>query len=499
MLVRHSRSTLFSSGFFYTSANSGFALPIALALGLIMIAVAGTSILVAQSDRNNAVQRRASGASILVSDGAVSRALIQLSNPNNGVLLSRNYDPIDPKTGKNYLGADGTPKSGDETATALDEWTSYNPSGASCFQQLGWAAPNIALTGTLGTAETYTIRAYRYDKQEKIGTLLVEGRYQSQMALVAITFAIEPVLDDFPSILGKNVFSTLGTIALRGRQVIGNKGNIYYPPVSSADASLTGVSKPGDATRASYLNALYSSTLDGATGDTVSGKIFACALTPNIPPGIMGTNFGNINTSQTLRGVGGLVTTLYRVDTINLADGNTLTIDTTGGPVRIDITDKGNAGAAPVQDIILRNTAKILNIRTDGQPPKVGDLRIYLRGNSQVSLYDTTCIQNAFLYIPGDEFRLLTSGSGCPGGQNTNFEGVVWAEEIISSKNNSSNRLISTHTGGGNNEFETLVTPGATSGIAVPDDVTSLIDVLEYVDWPIKYKYGAIKNWQRVN
>lgn len=132
-----------------TLKNAGFALPIAIALGLVMIAFAGTSILVAQNDRNNAVQRRTSGASLLVSDSAVARAMLQLSNPNNGVLLVRNYDPINPTTGRNYLGVDSIPKNGDETATAVDEWTGNNLSSSFCFQQLGWAAPNIALTGTI--------------------------------------------------------------------------------------------------------------------------------------------------------------------------------------------------------------------------------------------------------------------------------------------------------------------------------------------------------------
>jgi hypothetical protein len=43
-------------------------------------------------------------------------------------------------------------------------------------------------------------------------------------------------------------------------------------------------------------------------------------------------------------------------------------------------------------------------------------------------LYDQTCIQNAFLRFQFDELRFFTSGAGCPGGQNTNVEGVVWME-----------------------------------------------------------------------
>ena len=337
MLVKGILSILGRYRLSTTSKNAGFALPIAIALGLVMIAFAGTSLLVAQNDRNNAVQRRTSGASLLVSDSAVARAILQLSKPNNGVLLTRNYDLIKPATGTNYLGADSVPKSGDETTTAVDEWTGYNPSGAPCFQQLGWSAPNIALTGTISPDETYTIRAYRYNKQKQLGTLLVEGSFKGQVSLVSVTFSIQPVLDDFPGVLGLGAW-TESLSALRGRQVLGRKGNFYYNPANAADLSLTGFSKPGDATRPSYLNALYSSSAqDGASSDTVAGKIFACRLTANIPVGITGANLELINTSQTLKGLGGTVITPYQVDKIDLINNDTLTVDTTGGPVRIDV------------------------------------------------------------------------------------------------------------------------------------------------------------------
>jgi hypothetical protein len=479
--------------------EDGFALPIAIALGMVMIALGTTSLLIAQSDRNNASARQQSGASLLVGDSAISRVLVQLSKPNNGLLLTRNYDPINAKTDKNYLGPDGVPNSGDETGTALDEWTGYDPSTKPCFQQVGRNSPNMALTGSIGTEGTYTIRAYRYDKAQKSGTVLVEGNYKGQASMVAITLAIEPVLDDFPGIALINptngaTANSPGVIALRGREILGSKGNVYYMPYNSADPSLTASSAPEDTTRPSYLNAIRSSdTQDGASEDTVDGKIFACQLTPSIPQGIQGTNLGVITTSQTVKGVGGNVPTLYRIEEVDLDNNEILTIDTTGGPVYFDVINNGSG-----RGITLRDTAQILNIRTDGKTPRVGDLRFMARQDSVVTLYNKTCIQNAFLWFYLDELRLLTSGPGCPGGQNTNFEGVAWMEAILSSKNASGNRNVNYRGVTGRN-YDTLVTPGATSGLAVPDDLTSLIDLLEYVDWPVKYQYGAIKNWQRVN
>lgn len=475
----------------------------AIALGMAMLSLATISVLVAQSDRNTAFRRQSSGAGFLVSDGAIARVLLQLSKPNNSELLVRNYDSINATTNQTYLGADGIPKNGDETGTAVDEWTGYNPSGSPCAQQIGRTAPNVALTGTVGTNETYTIRAYRYDKTKKTGTLLVEGTYEGQSALVAVTLSIKPVLDDFPSVLLFDSTPTDswmgGVLALRGRQILGSKGNVYYVSSNSADPSLTGISKPGDATRPNYLKALWSSTVnDGASGDTIAGKIFACRLLPNIPASSGGTNKGVINTSMTLSGTGGTAPTRYRVDKIDLATNEILTVDTTGGPVEIDVTDMGNPGSNPYNAITLRDTAQILNIRTDGQSPRVGDLRIMLRGNSQTNLYDKTCIQDAFFYSPGDELRILTSGAGCPSGNNTNFEGVVWTQALLSSKNASGNRDVSYLGGNTGNQYDTTITPGANSGIEVPDDVSSLSDLLEKVDWPVRYRYDIIQNWQRL-
>jgi hypothetical protein len=472
------------------SKNSGFVLPMAVALGTIMLMLAVTSLLVAQSDRSNAVLRRTSGASMLVSDGAISRALLELSKPNNGVLLIRNYDPIDPKTGKNYLGADGNAKSGDESGNALDEWTGYNPTGAPCFQQLGRGTPDIAIAGVIGPNESYTIRAYRYDEAKKLGTLLVEGNYKGLSSLVAVSFTVEPILNDFPGLYLNNNSgnSETGKLALRNRAILGQKGNIYYSPLGSADPSLTGISAPGDSTRSSYLNAVWSSPSDGASGDTAAGKLFACRLTASVPVIPQGTNLSNITTSQTLSGSSGGIT-YYQVQKINLINNQTLTVDTTAGPVYLYISGGWNS-------VILRNSAKILNVRTDGQSPQVGDFRIMSSGDDLIHLFDNSCIQNAFIYLPQDQIELYTTGAGCPGGRNTNFEGVAWVEEILFSKNATSNRDVAL---AWQNTQNTTVIPNATSGISVPDDVSSLSDLLKYINWPARYRYGTIKSWRRVN
>jgi hypothetical protein len=485
------------------SAQQGFALPIAIGLGLVMTVIGITTIFVAQNDRSTAVQRRESGSGLFVAEGGIARMLAQFQKPNNSLLMVRNYDTINPATHKTYLGPDGVPNSGDEENDAMDQWTGYDLSAHACFQAAGVRAPNFVQTGSIGTAGTYTLKAYRYDQAKKLGTVLIEGNHQGQSSFVSVTFSIEPVLDDFPGVMlfdhdPSNTYWQRGVLALRGRHILGSKGNVYYNPSSSPDPSLTGVSQPGGANRLNYLNAVWSSTNDGASSDTVDGKIFACKLTPNIPVEITGTNPVVIDTSTTLRGTGGVIPTVYQVSKIDLAGTEILEVDTTNGPVHINIVDSGAPGNNPDLAITLRNTAKVINTRSDGQLPRVGDLRIMLRGNSQTNLYDRTCIQNAFLYSMQDELRILTSGPGCPGGKNTNFEGVVWVQAAISSKNSSGNRNVNYITGNSGTQYDTTVTPGATSGIAVSENVSSLTDLIESIDWPVRYRIGQIRSWQRI-
>lgn len=482
-----------------SSQNQGFALPLALGLGFVMVVLGLSTMMVAQSDRTSSWNRKEAGASLAIAEGGMARTLAQLTAPNNAVLLNRNYDTINPETGKTYLGPDGLFNSGDEESSAIDEWTGYDPSGTPCHQQKAWGSPNFALTGVMGQTGSYTVRAYRFNPQGQTGTLFVEASKDGKTTGVQITIAVQPDLDDFPGLLLHDPHPDdpwhVGILALRGRQILGSKGNIYYNPQGSTDSSLTASSAPGDVDRSNYLNAVFSSSAsDSSTGDTVSGTLFACLLTPALPDGLKGTNFGTITTSQTLSGEGGITPTLYQIEQIDLAGSDVLTIDTTNGPVVLDFVKD----SAPGESIRLKDSAKILNIRTDGQPPRVGDLRIHLRGgDDSVLLYDQTCIQNAFIWSAWDEVQLLTSGPGCPGGQNTNIEGVVWAEAILSAKNAPSNRDVN-FIGEVGAPYDAVIIPNVTSGIAVPEDVSSLIDMLKYIDWPVRYRFGGVQQWQRV-
>ncbi len=480
------------------NAEQGFTLVTVLVLGLMMTLMGMALMIRAQQDTAISAARKDSGKGQAIAEGGVARTLALLKQPNNAVLLTRNYDPINPRTGKTYLGADSALNSGDEGGTAIDEWTGYNPSTKPCYQLAQIGAPNMPMTGNIGS-DSYTLKAYRYDSAKHMGTVLVQGvtGAGAQSYTVAVSFSLTPNLSNFPGILVSDSYTTsdiAGKIALRGRVLLGHNANVYFNPNISANPALTGMSIPGDVNRPGYLDALYSGANDGAIGDTVEGSIVACNLDANVPRIPQGTNLGAITTSQSISGNPGVITQ-YRADTILLSGLDNLTVNTTNGPVYLYV--EGISGGRSLE---LINQAKILNIRTDGQLPKVGDLRIFMMPDKgRAILRNQSCIQNAFLYSWADNLELYTDAPGCPGGRNTNFEGVVWAELVAAAKQDAANRNLN-DVGGlsiwyGPDHNSTVI-PGATSGIYVPNDVSSLTDLLPYINWPVQYQFNEIKSWK---
>jgi hypothetical protein len=457
----------------------GFALPLALGMGLVMFTIAVTTIMVAQGDRNTSSQRKENSSSYVVAEGGVARVLAQLALPNNAVLLTRNYDP-NTNNGKNYLGPDGIANSQDETTTNVNEWASYSPpTTAACGSTT--AAPNIDYTDPIGTTGQYTLKAYRYNPIQKTGTFLVEGVKGNAKAYIAATLTILPVANDFPGIVASE------TVYLQGRSVSGSNANIYFNPNNpyTGYSGLTGFALPGNSSRPQYLNGVWAGSSDGFNGDPVSGKITACALNLTIPDTPQGTGLGNIkNTSRTISATGSGITH-YTTAELMLQASNVLTVDTTAGPVYLYVTNK----------FILEGSSKIQNIRTDGQPPKVGDLRIFATGGSghEILIKNTACIQKAFIFNKESDLQIQTTGSSCANGANV--EGVIWAEDLLSSKTNASARIDPDTTEG---DSDNSATPGSTSGIIVPEDVSSLSDILSSVGITPRYRFGKVKNWQRI-
>ena len=445
----------------------------AMGIGMVLIAIGTATVLLAEDDTRLSAQRRDASDSLLVAETGVAIALAQLNKPNNSVLMTRNLDQVNPDTNKNYLGPDGIPNTNDETSTAVNNWSTYSHTTQPCYPTLSWEAANITLTGTVGTDGKYAVRAYRYDPTRSVGTLLVEGEQDGQKSYVSVQVDVEPSLDNFPGIL------TTKNILLRGRQLSGTYSNVYYDPAQSANPSLTNYAKPTATNRGQYLDALWSWTQDGVGTDSVAGNIVACRLLPTLTITPQGTDLGDISNSRNLTSTAGKITH-YQAKKITLKNDEKLLADTTQGPIYLYVTDAFE----------LKNNSQILNIRTDGLPPRVGDLRIFV--DVPASLFNTSCIQDASIFIPDTDLHILTTGKGCPSGNNTNVEGVVWVENVVSSINSPTGRIVPAEDDHG------VTTNGVTSGIAIPRDLSSLSDLHDKVKWPTYYRVKAVKNWQRV-
>ena len=168
----------------FLKVSRGFALPLAIMLGLVMLAIAFISVLAAQDGRDLAHSRLSTNSTFIVTEGGVARSLDQLSSSNNSKFLTRSYDPINPATGKTFLGPDGILNSGDEESVAVNEWVSATNNCTG-----GATSASIAYNGTLGT-NPYTLQAYRYTPAQQQGNLLVVGGQAPPLSAVQISLSI---------------------------------------------------------------------------------------------------------------------------------------------------------------------------------------------------------------------------------------------------------------------------------------------------------------------
>ena len=448
----------FKAAFRNDGGNGGFVLPIALTMGIVMILVGVAAVARSQNTRLNSFARKeTAGGSLMVAEGGMARTLSQLNKANNSVLLTKNYDAINPETNKTYLGADGILNNGDEESTPLNQWASG--SGVSlCSNTPSSGTPDIAYNGIIGNGDTYTLKSYRYNSATNTGSLLVEGKHKTSVSLIKVTIFVNSIINDFPGVV------TVEKMELRGRDIIGNNGNVYYNPAFSTNSYLIGSAAPSDPNRADYLNAIKSGTNDYSDDDdsidNIAGKISACKLNPTFSNTSQGTDIGKLKENQTLSGSSSGIT-YYKTEKIEL-DNKTLNVDTTAGAVYLYVDGATN----------MKGNAQIRNIRTDGIEPRVGDLRIIVSGIDEIEINDTACIQNAFFYAPQGTLNMNSYGNGCSSNVNTNINGVVWVKEIINNLNGD-------------------------AGIAVPDDVSSLSDITDSIGLPATNKFGSVTSWQR--
>lgn len=440
-----------------------------------MLAIGITSITLAQDGRDTAALRRDSAASVLVGDSAIAEILTALSSRKNSLLLGKNYDPLNPRTGKNYLGEDGIPNSGDETNNAINEWSQQ--STYACQSVLNVDNPDIVLNNQLSPISSYQILAYRYNPNFEEGHLLVEGIHQGISHYIHISVSITPDLSIFPGVLATE------SMYWQGRDMTGINNMVYFSPSLSANNFLKATASTNDKAREDYLDAVWSGPTDGFLTDPMMQTLVACDLTFSLPNKATGKDLGVISSDQSLSGeIDSIVE--FQADNLELAGSSEIIVDTTNGPVHLYINGT----------LSLKDQAKIRNIRSDGQPPQAGDFRLIQTQSESapVVLHDTTCIENAFIYAPEVDFHLLTTGDGCPGDSNSNVIGVVWAQDI----ENSTNSLVpSLYSRGSSPDMPSI---GMTSGIEVPENLSSLMDALQSMNLPVLYQMQGVTSWESV-
>ena len=504
------------------SGVKGYTLALSMLLAVTMLTIVSAALVGTQVRQESSKSIQNEGTSKIVTDSAIARVITELAKPENSQLLGRTYDPINPTTKHHYLGKDGLVNTGDEINAyrnePWDEWSNYDPSQESCGKIQGALKPNFALTGDIGDRGSYELLAYRYNPKNQTGNALIKGTYQELgkeeiSTHVLVSIAVDPDTKDFPGI---GLIDPHDATELGGREV---KGNIYFHKQNKkSSVYLHGKSEPGDPNRSTYLNTLFSDQAFGAQQDTVFGTMMACNLEINNITGIKGTNFGEITQSTVFKGVGGATPTSYQIEKIALDGNDTFKVNTTGGAVHFYMSTKED----PI--ISLKGNAKIINYRTDGQPPQTGDVRFMIESESIVSIEDTACMQNIFLYSKKSDLSIQASGPGCPGNQNTNFEGVAWVKSILFSNHNSISQRnktgvnikgrdstllnedkVATSTEHHQQNLKTglssltQITTTPKSGIAIPDDVSSLSDLFNDIKWARPYRYGEIKRWQIVS
>ena len=456
-------------------------MPMALALGLCMLAVATTTIIMAQEDRDNAVLRQKNAATLLVSDSAIAEVLTALSRTENAVLLGKTYDPINPNTGAPYLGNDGIPNSGDENfSLSADQWTPLPT--YTCQSALGLPPRDLSFLVNRFNAESgYRVLAYRYIAETKTGHLLVEGMHHNKPSTVHVSLAIAHDSRGFPGVLADSV------VYWQGRNLTGQNSNVYFNPQDDdyperlRNLALDFYASPNDGTRERYLNMLWSGVSDGFATSQIEGDLIACPVTLNLPVTPQGEHLESITKNLELKGIPGGKN--VQVPGIDLQGTQEIQVDTTNGPVQIYVQGTTR----------LSGRAKIRNYRQDGQLPQVGDLRIIqtLTESAPVLLEDTACIENALIYSPEVDVHLFTTGNGCPGSSESNIVGVVWAEDIENSTI-SSNDFDNGDDGPSSSDV-------SQSGVEVPEDVSSLIKDVEILNLPVLYRISSITAWNSVN
>lgn len=431
----------------------GFALPIVIATGLAMLTIG--LIIIARSESDKAITSgQKLGAQVFaLAEAGVANSLSGLNQLAYAPLLTRNYDPVDPKTGKQLLGPDSRPNTGDEANTDTDEWQGRMFNNGCTTSELKSRFVDTDASDT-SSESTFALKAYRYTPGDEVlakGFLLVEGRTgRNTTSRIGLEIPIEfvPIDGAFPGLFAETV--RLGPVQIR-RQNDNNPNTPNSANAICADCSVpTNACNNGEPTSRGQWSAIgavdFPKQIDGMV--TIGNpqlpdvptldQFRTCAgnsrpdCVVRLPPNLGGNVLPRLADVRS-RGTDPdevRAPYLYAVSSINLRS-------TQGQTASISIKTSGINDSRPVipgplpvylfvEDDI---TLNLSNITNDGEP---GNFRIYgppaapaqtilLNGPSGTG----ASITNVFIYAPSAKLTLRG---------NTNITGAVWVKEWNSSE-----------------------------------------------------------------
>lgn len=195
------------------SSEQGFAMPVAVGMGFIMILIAAMMIMRSQGDQVTASAQKGAAQSLAVTEGGVTRSLSTLNQSDNAFLLRLNYDPINTATTtKTYLGPDGILNNGDEENAAVNQW-SNPPNPPPCSSPISLLSGLVS--GSMGSGN-YQIKAYRYLNPDGVpnngdegGTLLIEGYQGISVSRVQVSMRVvqRPQINSFAGLYASSLIN----------------------------------------------------------------------------------------------------------------------------------------------------------------------------------------------------------------------------------------------------------------------------------------------------
>jgi hypothetical protein len=401
----------------------GFALPLAMGLGLVMIALATTATIVAQSDRNSSQARVARGANLITTEAGVARILTQLSKPENSPLLTQNYDPVDPATGKTFLGQDGIVNSGDETTVATNEWASSTTSSSCGGTTTSSTAPSISYSGTVSSDATYTLQSYRYDPVKKQGHLLVVGKQGTEKSALKLTLSIEA---KSTTVVPGLWIQDNGKSKISGGQlqtnILDSTCSDKYSSKNVADLKTAQVPIPPGSTPVTYIEQAGKPFPDLP----IAGSVAPTAGTGTYSLSQITNSTGSLPRSGDTPHNGVLTYHVGNKDSIKLSGGGDLTVGT-GNETIVLYLDGGMdfSGGSSIQ--LTPGTKLIIYARGDltlsggSNNGSSADLQIYNYTNGKITLSGGSTMK-VFLFAPTSVVTLSST---------SRVEGTIWSEAWV--------------------------------------------------------------------